>query len=657
MTIATVVVAVVGRRRIDWDVASLGIAFGIGLIGLLVLAQVTAWLHAFSPRTLGASIVLGSTATWLGVTVAARRQPDARPGQDTDRGLLRASVGEWDRARILATGGLLIVTAFALGLAAGYRLPSPVPFQPNWDAFAHLRVIDGLLRGQWSIWTSDYSTTFRVNAYLPVHHLAIAMGSWLAGVSPLAVYWGGPVAMYVAFGAVTYALAWRFTRRPAAAVIAGCASIAAAFPMQAFGFLGLAPASLSALLLPLMLLIVADATRSRRSRLVAVVVLGLGSIAAHLLLGPLVLAFGLVAWACREILATRRWFAPAVLVSCVTVTVVLGLADVGAIHFPGDTLSLASDSGEHELTRTRSLEERRLDLERHLALVLVVASGAGATLIAARTLRRPDVPTWMAAMWAGSFVVAFLPFAGADRAFVVLPTVIGPPLALLVDDIADVVVTRGRLRPVRLAGGTAASTVLAVLAILAIQPASAFVRNQELQARDADSLTSFGSQEVDAARAIRSRTPASAFLISDPLSQEFLGGLADRESYGGGPFASDPQIATLRDAFDARSPWELWTKLRHVALRGGAPPKAPLLVALEGRTARWLTAPPSVWVGYYAQLDRFLVQRRYAAIQKIAKQLDDDRYFLPVWRSDDVRVYAIRPNPGAPVEGIEPAAP
>jgi len=225
---------------------------------------------------------------------------------------------------------------------------------------------------------------------------------------------------------------------------------------------------------------------------------------------------------------------------------------------------------------------------------------------------------------------------------------------MLVDDIADVVARRGRLRPVRLAGGAVAA---AVLAVLAVQPVAAFVRNQEFQARDAESLTSFGSQEVDAAEVIRSGTPRSAFLMSDPLSQEFLGGMADRESYGGGPFSSDPQIDALRDAFLSRSSWELWTKLRRIAPDGGAPPNAPLLVAFEGRTARWLSVPATVWVGYYSRLDPYLQPKRYARIQRAMRFLDDARYFQPVWQSPDVRIYAVRPGLNAPVRGIEPATP
>ena len=90
--------------------------------------------------------------------------------------------------------------------------------------------------------------------------------------------------------------------------------------------------------------------------------------------------------------------------------------------------------------------------------------------------------------------------------------------------------------------------------------------------------------------------------MSDPLTQEILGGAGDRESYGGGPYATDDQLATLRGALLSSDAATTWSALSAIGREAGA--TGPLLVAVTGRTGDWLAHPVGYWPGYYVPLAR-----------------------------------------------------
>jgi hypothetical protein len=651
---ACAVLAIASRApRIEWDVVGLGLATAIGLVLLLLGAQLAAMGGMFSPRRIGFLIIIVGVAVWLvgslGPAIVALLRGPRMEEQ-------RQAVWAWDRASLGWLAGWAIVAILALGLGVFYRLESPVPFQPTWDPFVHLRVIDGLLDKVWSLWTTDYTTAFRVNAYFPIHHLTIAMSAVLTGVEPLAVYWGGPIVMPIALGTLGYAVASRFVGLRLPAILAGVVTVLAAFPLQAFHFLALAPASYAGLFFPIVLLVVADTSRSVRSAVVAVMILGVGAAVLHFLIGPAVLAFGVIAVLFRELAVRHRWMVIATLAACAAVTVLLVLAYVDAVRVPDLQLNLPVDEGEHDFIRLHTLYERQIDLVRRISLVLAAGSGIGACMIAARGLRGRlgAVPVWLAALWALTFVVVFLPIPGGDRSFLVLPAVVGPPVAILVDWVEARLLRPGStIRDRSLVAGA----VGAVLLVAVWQPVDGFIANQRNQSREAGVLSSFGAQEAALAAILKRATPPEAFIVSDPMTQEFIGGLASREAYGGGPYASDPLIEGLREAYLAPSSADAWIAFTEAAKAGGARDGAPVLIVFEGRTARWLVSPPGVWIGYYSRLAPYLQPKAPKDPAAALENLSDDRYFQPLWSSEDVKVFGLRPGPDEPVPGVRASGP
>jgi hypothetical protein len=630
-TICVVAYAVSGRHA-RWTVVDVGLAAAVGLLLTLAAAQALAVLDLFTPRRLGAGVTVIAAAAWVGLRGIELIRPDR------DQRVIR----QW-RRKLARTDALAIVAVAALGLAFAVwtRLGSPPPYFPTWDSLAHLRIVDGQIQGVWSPWTTDYSTTFRVNAYFPLQQLMVAMASRLTGIEPLAIYWGGRFVLMPAVAGLAYVLARAAGTNPLPALTAACAVLVAAYPFQALAFLDLAPLSIAMLGL-LVMLLAAAGRASWPDRLAAVVVLGAGALAGHWFVGGAALAFGLTALALRAVEEhyRRLWTLFAIAVTGVATVMVLGYADIRQL--PSRTF-VERDPTVRELTRPGSLLARQRDVEARLSPIIAIGSAAGAGLLCVRAARRTDRRSWLAGLWAGSIVLVFLPIGGADRGLAALPAILAPTVAWLAEGLRRLLLAPGRAAAER-------GLVLGVLATgmiyLAALPAVDFRAFQRRQASESTFVSSFDASERVAADIIRVRTPRTSFLISDPVTQEVLGGLGDREAYGGGPYASVVELERLREALLAATPAEAWARLGALA-----PDRAPLLVAITGRTAQWLASPVERWVGYHRELEPFRDDPA-EPVSRALRLLSNRIWFQPVWLGSDVVIVAVRPGAYLPVEGI-----
>jgi hypothetical protein len=497
--------------------------------------------------------------------------------------------------------------------------------------------------GLWSPWTTDYSTTFRVNAYFPVQQLLTAVASNLGRVNPLSVYWGGVFAIMPVVAVLGYAVARAMRVRVTTAVVAAGAALVAGLTFQATAFLGLLPLALAYPFFSVALLTAMSG--ASWPRLVATVaVVGAGALVAHWLVGGAVLAFGAGLLVVRFLDERfgRLWVIAVLAIVAVAVVMFLGYTNLRPL--PGRPLGIETGD-DRFFGRVVSLASRQRDFDQRLSAVIAFASAAGALLLAWRAPRgsRRLIP---AIAWAGCLVAVGLPIAGADRGFVVLPTIVAATVAVAID-----VTVTWALRPGPSLGerGLVAGVGLAVLIVLAMQPAFWLRYYQGNLAADAPFFSSFARTELDAGNVIRFRTPGSSFIVGDPVTQEILGGLGNRESYGGGPYASDEQLEALRTALLAPDAESTWAELRDLAQGAGA--KGPVLVAITGRTGNWLDHEIGFWPGYYSPLTTWS-DERLSPITGILERLGDERWFQPIVVNDDVVVVALRPGPDEPVDGL-----
>src|SRR5262249_60104694 len=119
-----------------------------------------------------------------------------------------------------------------------------------------------------------------------------------------------------------------------------------------------------------------------------------------------------------------------------------------------------------------------------------------------------------------------------------------------------------------------------------------------------------------------------SLLIGAALSQEILGGIGDRESYGGGPYANDAQLETLAAALTAPDAQSTWTGLQQIGRDAGA--TGPLLIPITGRTGTWLAHGIRYWPGYYAPLARYRNDPG-SQIPGVIARPSDPTYFQPFW--------------------------
>ncbi len=617
-------------RRHRWTLVDVGTAMALGLILTLGAAVAFDFIGRFDLRTMGLVFVGAGSAGWLLLRILDL----------TDRSVADHRV---DTTRWPEIFGGLFVAGLGVALAAWYRVDSPVPYHPQWDAFAHLRIIDALFDGTWSPWTTDYSETFRVNAYFPVQQLLTAVASRLTKVDPLAIYWGGPFVMMPVVAMLAYAIARALKVRQVSAILVAGACLIAGLTFQATAFEGILPLALAYPFFSVVLLAVIGRGHWTAT-LATVVVLGAGALAGHWLLGGAVLAFGLGLVVLRWLDARIDgfWIIAFVAVGVVATIMFLGYSEIRLL--PARPVGIATGD-ERFFGRIVSLASRQLDFQTRLSPVLAFGSAAGAFLLAWRA--RPGARrTVLALAWAGCLAALALPIAGADRGFAILPTILAPTLAVAIDRVFDVALRPGRSLGER---GLGVGIAMAVVVALAIQPAFWLSGYQHARAASTPFFSSFSPTELAAGEAVRHRTPQASFVVSDPLTQEILGGVGDRESYGGGPYGTDEQLTKFRDAVLAPDAAGAWTALTAIGRDAGA--QGPLLVALTGRTGDWLAHPIGYWPGYYVPLSKYTKAPR-SQVSGVLRTLSDERYFQPFWQNDDVVVVAVRPAPGVKVQGI-----
>lgn len=623
----------VARRSLRPDVVSLGLGAAIGVIVLLLISALTATLGRFSVSLVGLVTVAIPAVSLGALIVAGRLRPlGADPPSETP----------YDVRDALWIGAAAL---FGLVLAIWYRWDSPPPFHPAWDAFAHLRIIDGMMDGRFSLLASDYSATFRVNAYLPTQQLTVAIASQLTAVEPLTVYWGGTYVVMAGFAALCFTIGRSIGLPRGASLIGGCAAVIGTFPFQGISFMGLAPAALAALAYPVQLVLATRRKPGIAGRLAIATVIGVGAAAMHFFVGGGALVFGWIAVLAAANLrpVPRAW---RIAVAATLVIVALGaLSYANVLRFPTRDLAVV-DEAEYQLTRITSLAVRERDFTLRMSPLLFVATGLGAV-----GLLRDSDPRRRALglMWGATVAVVFLPIAGADRAIAVAPAVIAPTAAYAVDralrlGMGAVDATRDRA----LATGFALACGLAI----AFLPVVRQVQFQEGQSTIGPYLSSFLPAEREAATTLREQTPSDTVILSDPVSQEIFGGLGDRESYGGGPFASDLQLASLYTALTASTPAEQWAGIKNVA--GTASGSAVPVIVVTGRTAAWLENPAVRWIGWPRHLEAGLTEDGITA--GVLNNLLDETYYQPIWSSPEVRIVAVRPEPGAAIPGV-PHAP
>jgi hypothetical protein len=622
------------RRRLEWRIETLAAGFALGHLVIFAAALTSDALGLFSVEGLAVVIMIVSVVAW-GTTVLTTSASES-PAPAAMR---------IDRVTLLDLGMLGAAAAAGLAMATWYRLDSPPPFHPAWDALAHLRIIDGLLAGDFHLLPSEYSATFRVDAYVPIQQLEVALSAALSGQDPLAVYWGGQFVVMPVTAVLAALLARAVGASRLVAIVAAGAVVIGGFPFQQLSFLGLLPAGLAALGFPVMALVAIRDERGLAGRVATVAAVAAGALVIHLLIGAGVALFGAGALVLREVTARQPRIGPVIGLAVVAMSAVLLIGYLGIRHLPSAQLGEV-DPSEREFVRITSLAARQRDIESRISAVTLVGSGAGVAWLALRPdrRRRNALP---AGLWAATVVAIFAPVAGADRVLAALPAILPAGIAVVGEFLRRRALSPGPMLAER---GVAVGLAIATLGGIAFLPAHAFSQYQHRQSGSAPFVSSFLPDERLAALAIREATVPETVIVSDPVTQEILGGIGARESYGGGPYANDLQLDALRAAVRMPDPESQWSALR-TAVDGWSPTAEPVLVAVTGRTAVWLARTDRAWVGWPGQLDRYLVDEE-GEMRSILANLSNPVYFQVVWWTRDVRLVGLRPEPGAPIPGL-----
>ena len=454
MTAMAVPARILRGRRHRWTLIDIGTAMALGLVLLsLGLAVMLHALGRFDTRTAGLLIALAlGLVGWLILRVldiadAPRADSSARAVHWT----ISLAGSSWP-ASVWRSRPVL------------YRFNSPVPYPPNGTRSPISGSIDSMLSGVWSPWTTDYSETFRVNAYFPVQQLLTAVASRLTKVDPLDIYWGGPfVMMPDLWPILAYAIARALkVRQVTAILVAGGSRGRHDLPGDGIP----RPA----------------AARAR------IPLLQPGPAGGH---EPGTVAHdrrdgGRVGGGRADKSLVDRVGGPR-LRSDAARPALPRRPDRGALDLSPSSLSASSPSSCSWAIRASgcsprrlsasppamtassatdvSLASRQLDFQARLSAVLAFGSAAGALILAWRG-RPGSRRTMLALVWAGSLTALALPVAGADRGFAVLP-ILAPTLAAAIDRVFDLALRPGRgLGERGLAAGIAMTAVVAI----AIQP-------------------------------------------------------------------------------------------------------------------------------------------------------------------------------------------
>lgn len=621
-------------RRLALRAETLAVGFALGHLVILAAALLSSAAGIFSVGGLAIVLMIGSVVAWAAIVLITNRS-----------GAIAAEIIRVNRDRLLDLGMLGVAAVGGLAMAAWYRMDSPPPFHPGWDSLAHLRIIDGLLAGDFRLLPSQYSATFRVDAYVPIQQLEVALSSTLSGQHPLAVYWGGQFVVMPLTAIMATILARAVGASRLVAMVAGGAVIIGGFPFQQLSFLGLLPAGLAALGFPVMAMVAIRDVGGLSRRVATVVVVAIGAMAIHLLIGAGVALFGGGGLVLREVLRRQPRLGPPMGVAVLAIGAVLLAGYAGIRHLPSDQLG-ELDPSEREFVRITSLAARQRDIEARISAIILLGSGIGVAAMALHPDRRKRnaVP---AGLWAATVVSIFAPIAGADRAIAAMPAILPAGIAAIGEFFRRLALAPGPMVAER---GVAVGLSIAGLAGIAFLPAFAFLQYQQRQSGSAPFLTSFLPDERLAALAIRETTPAETVIVSDPVTQEILGGIGARETYGGGPYANDLQLDALKAALRMNDPASQWEALRN-AEADWSQTDEPVLVAVTGRTAMWLARTDRAWVGWPGQLDRYLVDEE-GEMRLILRNLSDPHYYQIIWWTRDVRLVALRPARDAAIPDL-----
>ncbi|MFH1256292.1 MAG: hypothetical protein V1494_03275 [Candidatus Diapherotrites archaeon] len=113
------------------------------------------------------------------------------------------------RNRLVAGVSILIL---GLVKAIYIRSFSAFPLQPALDPFSHMIIITGIELGKFSIFLSSYSSSFLVNAYLPIYHLLFASVQSLFGANSISIFWMMPFLMLPLFGIGIFLLSFKVSK-------------------------------------------------------------------------------------------------------------------------------------------------------------------------------------------------------------------------------------------------------------------------------------------------------------------------------------------------------------------------------------------------------------------------------------------------------------
>lgn len=507
------------------------------LVGNLTLVGLAAILELFGEFSVSLLTTLALVTTALGPVLAT---------------VIYSLRTPWGRIRLPAISTLIWavgVAAVSLGAVFFWRVFSPPPFQPVWDGLLHATVANAMGDGNFSLLLGDFTDAFSLNAYLPGHHLRLAMTSSLTDVDVLHLQWGAPFVFSLVMGLGIYVLVKRHSAPPVAFFAASLAPFLQFLTKSPSIVISFLPASEAVAITPFVLapLLLGRGGRSWLwSVLLAVLALPIHAIHGSLLLATLGCAAVIQA-------ALARWNR-ARLVAAAGAVIALALmfaSDLAALLPEGLLLDPGGAYGD--VTPSADLQSRFKLLARFLPEAVAGASILGATLWLAA---KPAAFARFAAVALAAGVLYVIPIPGLERLHgvlvVTIPVAVGYLIVVAGDAFGQVSSTRWKA-----AGATSIAAPVVVLMLLLPILGRPLAEHRDRQLTDTDLVdvaSSFADYELETLSELRG-TFDGAQALSDPITQSMLEAFAGADTPGG-PFHPVPtrdslQLALIGNAAEA----------------------------------------------------------------------------------------------------------
>jgi len=158
-----------------------------------------------------------------------------------------------------SASGLLIVGLISVTLATIFRGFAPFPLQPGLDIFSHTLIINKIVeQNYFSLFLTNFSSAFLVNAYLPSYHLLISVLSKIFNTEPLSIFWTTPFLSIFIFSAGTFLFSLKVSKNFSLSLIAALIGAGIIESGRVVGITYFVPSTVVMLLMPFCLYTILD---------------------------------------------------------------------------------------------------------------------------------------------------------------------------------------------------------------------------------------------------------------------------------------------------------------------------------------------------------------------------------------------------------------